>query len=647
MFDYNKIVTVDVECYKNYFLVMFRLVASGKTLYFEKFNEGDFNRQNLLHILNKYTIVTFNGIKYDQLMMEAAIAGFNNKSLKDVSDMLIEKNMQPWQVRKQIGIAALDIDHIDLIEVAPLSASLKIYGGRLHSPKMQDLPIEPSATITEDQVPLLRKYCGNDLDVTERLFKQLEPELELRTNMSKEYHVDLRSKSDAQIAEAVIKKEMDDKYGFVPKRPKVEEGTRFKYRVPDNLVFDTDILQELFRLYKSAPIVVDKSGYTDIDFNYEETQAKTQDDFTAFLEKAKKPTQNKWNKIITKEGKGEAFKQWLKSIRQKQYKFEIGSTKYTAGIGGLHSCEKGARHVAEDGYILRDIDVASYYPRIILNNRLYPKHIGEPFLDIYNSIVERRLAAKRSGDKVTNESLKITINGSFGKLGSKWSCLYSPDLMLQVTVTGQLTLLMLIERLELAGIPTVSANTDGIVIKHKESESALADSIIEDWEFDTDYELEATQYLSLNSRDVNNYIAVKTKGTKGKGAYADTSEHYYRLRSNPTNEICTIAAKAYLQDGTKIEETIHDCKDITKFLSLRTVNGGAVKDGQLIGKAIRWYYGCDELDAIYYKTSGNKVPVSDGGVPLMDLPDEFPSDVDYEWYVNEAYRILKDIGVKL
>lgn len=599
---------------------MFRKVSTGDIIYFEKLNGSDLNRQNILHIINKYTIVTFNGNSYDQIMIEAACQGFSNEALKKVSDALIgekgKRGLAAWQARKQFGIAQLNFDHIDLIEVAPLTASLKIYGGRLHSPLMQDLPIEPDAEIQESDLPDMRKYCANDLDVTERLFKQLEPEIELRTAMSKEYGVDLRSKSDAQIAESVIKKEMDDKYGFIPNRPKVEAGTQFIYKAPDNLEFKTEILQDVFRQYTTLPFTVSSSGY--VEFNFEKVES---------------------DRIKSGKNKGKMPE------TKKQMKFVLGNTKYTVGIGGLHSCEKGARHT-NDGYILRDYDVASYYPRIILNNRLFPKHIGEPFLDIYNNIVERRLAAKRSGDKVTNESLKITINGSFGKLGSKWSCLYSPDLMLQVTVTGQLSLLMLVERLELAGISVVSANTDGIVVKMKPDQEAIAEEIVEDWQFDTDYELEGTDYLSLNSRDVNNYIAVKKKGSKGKGAYADQREHYYKLRSNPSNDICTEAVKAFLEDGKPVEQTIRECKDITKFLNLRTVNGGAVKDGELIGKAIRWYYGSEELDAIFYSTNGNKVPKSDGGVPLMDLPDEFPTDVDFEWYVTEAQKILKDIGWK-
>ena len=230
----------------------------------------------------------------------------------------------------------MEFDHIDLIEVAPLSASLKIYGGRLHSPKMQDLPIAPDAIIREEDLPDMRKYCGNDLDVTERLFLQLEPEIELRTMMSKEYGVDLRSKSDAQIAEAVIKKEMDDNYGFIPKRPKVEPGTQYTYKAPANLEFNSEVLQDLFRQYTTIPFEVNKSGY--VEFNFEMSES---------------------DRIKSGKKKGEF------PANKKQMKFNIGNTKYTAGIGGLHSCEKCARHT-NDGNVLRDYDVASYYPRIYL-----------------------------------------------------------------------------------------------------------------------------------------------------------------------------------------------------------------------------------------------------------------------------------------
>ena len=664
--DISNWVTCDTEVFKNYFLAMFRKIETGDIIYFESHNDSDLNIPNILKILKKYTIVTFNGIGYDMPVLEAAIAGFSNASIKKVGDMAIgdKKNgiarLQPWQIRKQCGIAAIKCDHIDIMEVAPLQAGLKLYSGRLHAKHMMDLPLDPSELILESHIPNMRYYCGIDNKNTAGLCLELIPELEFRIEMGNQYGIDIRSKSDAQMAEAVLKKELEASHGIKAKRPKIESGTKFYYQAPTNLEFKTEKLSEVLRLYTSIPIEILGTGHTEIDFNYENTKVLTEEDYSEY-----KSSHPKFK------DKDKGFKDWKEKQKKKKLKLEINKTTYTLGVGGIHSCEKSVRHVSTPTCIIRDYDVAAFYPNIILNNKLYPKHLGKAFLKVYNLLIEKRLHSKGMLKKlnkemkeyhihvVINESGKIIINGLFGKLGSKWSAIYSPDLMVQVTVTGQLTLLMLVERLEENGIPVVSANTDGIVVKMHPNKELLAEEIVKDWEFETDYEMEATDYESINSRDINNYIAIK-KGEakphkeysdksykiKSKGAYSDQRDHYYRLRTNPSYDISSEAVKVFLKTGKEIEKTIFECKDITKFVTIRTVNGGAVKDGKLIGRVIRWYYGSYELDAIYYRTSGNKVPKSDGAVPLMDLPEEFPCDVDYEWYVNEAYGILSDIGYK-
>lgn len=125
---------------------------------------------------------------------------------------------------------------------------------------------------------------------------------------------------------------------------------------------------------------------------------------------------------------------------------------------------------------------------------------------------------------------------------------------------------------------------------------------------------------------------------KGKGAYAIGG-----LMKNPTNNVCVESVIAYLYEGESIEAHIRAEKDATKFLTVRTVTGGAVFQGEEIGKAIRFYHST-EGDVITYKKNGNKVPKSDGCRPMMNLT-EIPSDIDYKWYINEAYSILKDLGV--
>jgi hypothetical protein len=284
----------------------------------------------------------------------------------------------------------------------------------------------------------------------------------------------------------------------------------------------------------------------------------------------------------------------------------------------------------------------------------------------------------------TADSLKIVINGTFGKLGSMWSIFYSPDLLIQTTITGQLSLLMLIEMFELNGIPVVSANTDGIVVKCPVSKFAVRDQILKAWEDTTNFNLEANFYSALCSKDVNNYFAVKSNGdVKGKGAYSDPG-----LRKNPTTTICAQAAAEFLKNGTPVEDFINKSSSINDFVSVRNVKGGAVsvtyrdtgeegkvdlttmKDQLLrtgwveyeggswikqewiddhkaydrmavslrnaynearwtpihhefLGKAVRWYYATQDTGMhtrLLYAKNGNKVPKSDCAKPLMELP---------------------------
>lgn len=584
----------DLEIYKDYFLAAFRDIATGKTAMFELYEGQAFDAAKVRKIIKESTLVSFNGNNFDMPLLSLALTGADNEKIKQACDAVIASNLRAWQLEKKFKFKTITAaDHIDLIEVAPGMVSLKIYGGRLHCDKMQDLPIEPSASISPADRELLRTYCANDLRTTEDLYRKLLPQIELRVKMGEEYGQELRSKSDAQIAEAVIKAEVEGITGDQVMRPEIEAGTQYSYSAPDFLSFDTAQLQGILTRIQSDKFVVQDSG------------------------KVNEP-------------------QWLKDMT-----VEIGGTKYRMGIGGLHSTESGVAHVADEDTLLIDRDVASYYPSIILNLGLAPKHMGNAFTTVYRGIVERRLEAKRTGDKVTNEVLKICINGSFGKFGSKWSVLYSPDLLIATTITGQLALLMLIEQLEIEGIPVVSANTDGIVIKCPKSKVESMDGVVAGWEMTTGFETEATEYSALYSRDVNNYVALKANGGhKVKGVFAQSG-----IAKNPTGAVCVDAALAYLKNGTPVEETINGCKDITKFVSIRSVKGGAVDQcSDYLGKAVRWYYSSLMLGPLRYKVNDYTVPRTEGAQALMELPFEFPIDVDHDWYITEAKSILKDIG---
>lgn len=603
----------DIESYSEYFCIGFKGVRSGKIFFIDcHLEEGlgflsESEVEKIKWVLKNFTVVSFNGINYDIPILTLALNYFPVDTLKYATNLIITgagegAPMRPYDILKKFKVKQLKgHDHIDLMEVAPLDGSLKIYSGRLHCRRVQDLPYSPDSSLTKEQRLVVRWYCLNDLENTVLLYKDLLKAIELREQIGIRYGVDLRSKSDAQIAESIISKEIHTATGALPKRPADVDavvGTTHLYKVPNYIVFTTDNMKWVLEAVKQSIFIVGASG-----------------------------------RIVMPE--------LLSDLE-----IPIGSGVYRMGIGGLHSSEKTIAHKADENTLIVDRDVASYYPRVILNLGLYPSHLGPIFLSVYNNIVNRRLEAKTSGDELTAKTLKITVNGSFGKTGNKYSLLYEPSLVIQTTITGQLSLLMLIERLYLAGFIVLSANTDGIVTKVNKNRKGEFDEIIKKWEADTGFETEEALYRALYSRDVNNYIAVKETNktdskdrVKLKGAYG-----WADLRKTPQNEICNEAVVEYILNNTPIASTVMACKDITKFVTLRKVRTGAVKDGFYLGSTVRWYYANGVEGVIVVAASGNNVPKSEGAKPIPDLPTEFPSDINYDWYINECYSILEDIN---
>lgn len=630
----------DIECYWNYFLIGFMHLESGRYISLEVSPDSQMDLALLNWIMWNFRLISFNGNKYDVPMMLLALRGYDNKRLKECSNRIVgnqSENIPGMTIMEIIETFALripEIDHIDLIEVCPLSGSLKLYAARLFAKRIQDLPYDHNKELTYAEAQQVKNYClGSDIPATALIFNELSEQIKLRYELNKTYQgIDSRSKSDAQIAETAFKSEIKRLTGKAVSKHSIKPGETFQYIVPEFVSFQTPMMQRVLELIRNARFTTDNAGAPVWPIGLGE------------LEKGK-------------DGKD----RWVLKVK-------IGDSLYTMGMGGLHSNEKTKAHRASDTEELHDDDVESYYPRIILNQRLFPKHIGEVFLEVYNIFVNTRISAKglskkfkklldkvnELAQKAISDSLKIVINGSFGKLGSFWSRIYAPDLMLQVTISGQLCLLMLIEEFELNGIPVVSANTDGIVTKPPKSKLELKEKIIKAWENHTGFKTERTNYSALYSRDINNYIAVKTPDEKGevklkfKGAYlnpwADSELAIFRFHKNPRTTICIEAVEQFIINKTPLELTIRECKDIRKFTACQQVDGGAHKDGVFLGKVVRWYYAQDMKGSINRVGTDNKVNETEGAKPLMDLPDEFPEDIDYGWYIEKANTILFDIG---
>jgi hypothetical protein len=598
------IFTADVESFPNYFLAGFRCYDTHKYVYFEAIDDEPIPRDWLSWMLDNFMIVGFNIKRYDLLVLACAICNpfATAATLHKLTHDIIVMDASQSELETEYNFKVPQTNHIDLIEVAPLRGSLKLYAARLHCRHIQDLPFEPSTVLTREQIAITRTYNFNDLENTELLLTSLNDSLNLRAALSIEYRQDLRSKSDAQIAEAVISSEVQRLTGNRIKKPKINPDAVYAYKVPCWLTFQTPELQELLAIIASTKFGTDQLGRMIM------------------------PPQLEGRRVT------------------------IGNAVYRLGIGGLHSSEHCIGYRADDETYLIDRDVTGYYGNVILTLGLYPAHIGEVFLTVYRTIVARRTKAKEDKNYIVSEGLKITQNGAFGKLGSPYSIFYSPDLMVQITLTGQLALLMLIEFLEYFDIEVISANTDGILSRVKKYQRSTFETIIKGWEQQTGFLTEETLYRAVYSRDVNNYIAIMVDGSypKLKGAYSKPSDDVKRqtfiLQKNPFALVVIDAAVEHITSGKPIEQTICECRAFERFVMVRNATGGAQRDGRYLGKVIRWYYATGVIGPIVRCTNGDKISMSDGGKPVMTMPEVFPNDINYEVYIRLSVEILEDIG---
>lgn len=585
-------------------------------------------------LLPKHTFIGFNSENFDRPLIAAALQGADGEYLQALAQRIIEDNMRSWETYKRHDIDFVEYDHIDIMEPAPgVMVSLKTYAGRLSYPNMIDMPVHHTHDLKPSELTMVEEYCFNDCGVTKALYESIEDSIKLREQLGVEYDLDLRSKSDAQAAEAILKK-------AIGINGKLDKAT------PSYVTYTTPS----FIRTKSPEIL------TLIDL-----------------------LENESFKINFANGSPE-MPEWMKD------EFKLRHGTYQVGLGGLHSTHDVNFHIqASDLLSISDFDVASYYPNIIMKAGLIPRfggNKGQRFLEEYKNIYNRRIEAKHSGDKTVANTLKIVLNGTYGKLGSIYSAFYSPDLMLAVTFTGQLNLLCLIDELEkIKGVRVFSANTDGITVGYFPN---LRDKVLAVFEKNakrTGFEYEETPYKSISMKDVNNYIAITTDGKiKSKGLYAETS-----LQKNPTMEVCSKMARDYLQEGIRPEENLARYTDIKDFVAIRNVKGGGVQHtrlelrddweeveerlwvsastgkkekrksrpkpfeigvgGKPFGRVARWYMTTEQLPSITYVGSGNQVPKTEGAKLCMHLPKKLPKDLDRKWYIKETYNILKDLGV--
>jgi len=511
----------DLEVFRNLFTATFINVAdeSEKYVFYTGLDKIDYS--DIKEFLNQeMTLVGFNNHSFDDPILRFIMSYSGEKltlELYNLTGKLLDENYRNDKVILNLRYPRNKIDSwksIDLMRILAfdkLGISLKQTGINLKWYKIQDIPIDPSSTVSQNQLQSVLDYNLNDVLITKRLYEEITPIRELRVDLSKIYSIDLTSASDSRMANMILENIYANELKMDIRTVRTMRTLRDKVLLGDCIAkfvkFESPQLQEMLKDFS-----------LDYVYNY---------------------TDYRYKKVVY-----------------------YANCIFTLGVGGLHTEDTPGVFTTDENYLIQDMDVASYYPNLIINNNFYPEHLGPQFIQVLKRITAERLQAKKDKNRVKADGLKITVNSIFGKMGSEHFWLYDPKAFLSTTVSGQMGLLMLVESMYLNGIEVISCNTDGVVCRIDRNLLDKYYEIAHAWEKATNLELEFTPYKKYVRRDVNSYITEKEDGdTKEKGAFLKEVD----LKKSYRMPIVAKALHAYFINNIPVRKTIEDCKDIMEF----------------------------------------------------------------------------------
>lgn len=650
-------------------------LATVRRYRFSIFEDDDSELYPLLNWLQyQADYFGYNNNKYDRLMLSALLMYYNQfdkpskliEFLYDTSQRIIRNsdNDVLWQdsftnmlMKNRLNFRDLDLFQIFRLDhfhksLKQTSINIKWYNLlEYHMPPISELDVNYYYRLTENRGlsieqlnrlyrnsferylhPAWKKemeeYNDNDVFICCELVRMNQEEIRLRYMISKEYEINVLSASRSTIADKVIVKLYSKFTGFHPKR-----------------FIDTKTIR---RKIEVSEILSDKIQFSSPQLN----------DLLQSL-----------HSLVLRGEKGEF-----------ERTFTYAGTSYTLATGGLHSNEIPAIYVADDKQTIVDRDVTSYYPNLIRSLKVCQKHLNpKAWFRIADTIVDERTEHKHlAKDKSLSliqqikhftaaACLKIVANaGIFGKMGSEKSFLCDKKAMYKVTINGQLFLLMLIERLEDAGIHVISANTDGIVTIVPKGLEETADNICHWWEKHLGLELEFTHYSKYVTEGVNSYLTVKTDGKKKFKGRMNPKMYLEDLSKGYNSPIVAKAVTEYFINGTPVMETLRNSKSILDFCRTQNVNRKYyieythVVDHKMVVEEVqrntRFYVsltggslmkvevlGWDENNQPKLKKSslcaGQRVTVCN----LVEDKDISELNINYLYYYNECMAIIEPI----
>ena len=254
--------------------------------------------------------------------------------------------------------------------------------------------------------------------------------------------------------------------------------------------------------------------------------------------------------------------------------------------------------------------------------------------------------------------LKIVINSIYGKLGFEAGDICDRLAVLNVTINGQLLIMMLCEELELNGIEVISANTDGIVVKLYKSKKEDFDRITNDWCEKTKFGADSEEYLAYINRDINNYLIQETNGKISYKGALNPKMYSIDLSKGYDMPVVAQAVVNYFIEGKPIMDSLYECKNILDFCKTQNVGRQfhvefATNSGfQELQRNVRYYVSMN--GGVIYKThnlENTKNNLCAGyRVKILNTLDDTRielREINYQYYYDECMKIIDPIKLNI
>lgn len=609
------VVVYDIECFPNVFSITCIHTELNKKVIVEISERKDL-KESLLQIIQLFSYKQCLWCGYNNKHYDDAIINFifdkyqywlNKKcsyldvcsDIFNLSDIIINsEDISKWKKWKY-GKNFKSFDLLTMLFSQKLRVGLKEMEITMQVENVDEYEGDFNKPLPVENIDRMLEYNLHDVENTVELLNRLKEQIDLRLGIEKEYGVDVLSKDGMTIGMEILKVKYLEKTGKtwddIKDLKSPVDTISMKDIILPNIHYNTPVLNDLLNDMKSQTITLDRKGY--------------------------------------------------------EKHFLLDDLEISVGVGGIHSVNQPEIIIPAEDEVLYDSDVNSLYPSLTISYEFVPPHLGKEFLDVYANIRTERLEAKRNKQKIKNETLKLALNGESGNLQQQYSWIYSPKTAYQIRMNGQLLLLMLCERLLSLDARLIQVNTDGVLYLIKKSRLPELEVQLKEWEEETKLTLETEHFEKFIQFAINDYIGIlegysETKNPKlikTKGMFIN----YPQLGKGLDCLIIPKALITYFADGTPVEETIKNCKNIHDFIAYQKigkqfkVDWGETKN---INHINRFYYSTDGGFLMKRDSSGKVIKInSTYGVTILNtIPknSSLPSNIYYDYYIRQCRKII-------